>query len=63
MNLSDLNGNLAVFGGITGLMVIVYMVWMGYWTRQKDKDLIEMKTDLLVRISFIEGVLVGGKKR
>lgn len=58
MNLADLNGNLAVFGGLTGVLVIAYMVWMGYWTRQKDLHVQQLQ----VTLARVEGMLIGWRK-
>ena len=59
MNLLDLNGTLALFGGITGLAFITYMALMVFFARQKDRHVQELQ----VTLARIEGLLLGRRKR
>lgn len=62
MNLADLNGNLAIFGGVSGVLLLSYMVWVGYWTRQKSKDVQAVLVALAKLEGKVDGFLLGRKR-
>lgn len=59
MDLSTLNGQLAIVGGVSGLAILVYLSLMVYFARQKDKHIQELQ----IQLARIEGLLLGGKRR
>jgi hypothetical protein len=57
--LTELNGQLAILGGISGAAVLLYFSLMIYYAREKDRHVTELKIEL----ARIEGLLLGRRKR
>lgn len=58
MALADLNSQLAIVGGVSGLALIAYLFLMLYYARQKDRHIQEVQ----VQIARIEGLLLGRRR-
>lgn len=62
MDFAELNGLTAIFGGLTGILAIIYAIVMIHYARKKDRDL----RDIAIRQAKIEGMLLafttGGRK-
>lgn len=58
----DLNGLVAILGGISGIVVIAYAVLMVHYTRKRSADTAEMLRRvraLEVQGARVEGLLIG----
>lgn len=49
---------LALVGGLSGLLVILYMAGMIYYNRRKDADIQAVRRD----IAEVKGILLGRKR-
>lgn len=55
---TDLNGGLALIGGVSGLALLCYFVLMVYFARQKDHHI----RGLEVQLARIEGMLLSKRR-
>ena len=50
---------LALIGGISGLIMLGYMIGMLYLSKKKDKDIQDVK----VQLAEVKGILLGSRVR
>lgn len=53
--LTELNGQLAILGGLSGAALLSYFIIMAYFARRKDKHIQELQ----VQLARIEGLILG----
>lgn len=51
------SGWLPLIGGLSGLLLLVYMLWMGYYARKKDRDLAEFRVENARSLGELKGRL------
>lgn len=72
MNPVDLNGSLAVVGGVSGAAFLFYLAFSVYYSRQKAEAMRELarhaaeslsiEKDCQLRLAKLEGIALGGTK-
>lgn len=62
----DINGLVAILGGISGIVLIVYAGFMVHFTRKRSLDTAEMlrvTRELRIQGARTEGILLGSLRR
>lgn len=59
MNIADINGQLALVGGLSGVVILFYFIIMAYFARRKDRHIQEIQ----VQLARIEGLILGRRGR
>lgn len=54
-----LSGWLALVGGVSGLLLLLYMVLMVYYSRQRERAIVELRLEL----AEIRGLLLGRRMK